>query len=154
MMKTSLPVLCLIILITACAKTEPTPTPTQVAQVVTVTVTPTTTLTPSPTSTATTTPTPTVTSTPTATATPTITPTPLPTAISWVEGGTPVAGSGDRITVENAAQVTELAHWGRGTITDIDLSADGNWVAVASGVGVLDVIPGQDHAAGFPGLPR
>ncbi len=136
-MKTAPALVLLLIFLTACAKTQPTITPTEVAQVATkITVSPTATLIPSSTPTATATLTPTVTPTPTNTTTPTITPTPLPTAISWVEGGTPVPGSGDKITVENAAQVAELAHWGRGTITDIDLSADGNWVAVASGVGV------------------
>ncbi len=45
-------------------------------------------------------------------------------------------GSGAVITVENVTQMTELGRWGRGVITDIDLSADGQWVAVASGSGV------------------
>lgn len=152
MMKVTRPLILLIVLITACTKNEPTPAPTQVALAVTVTVIPTTTLTPSPTPTATATLTPTVTPTPTNTATPSLTPTSLPTAISWVEGGTPLPGSGDTITVENAAQVTELAHWGRGTITDIDLSADGNWVAVASGVGVT-IHDAHDLAAATRFIP-
>jgi WD40 repeat protein len=40
------------------------------------------------------------------------------------------------INAGNFTQLTELARWGRGTITDIDLSADGNWLAVAAGSGV------------------
>lgn len=45
-------------------------------------------------------------------------------------------GSGAIISSDNVTQVTELARWGRGVITDIDLSADGQWIAVASGSGV------------------
>ena len=38
--------------------------------------------------------------------------------------------------LENATQITELARWGRGVITDIDLSLNGQWLAVAAGPAV------------------
>ncbi len=72
----------------------------------------------------------------TPTHTPTITPTPSPTTAIWVDSGTPIAFSGATISAENGTQLTELARWGRGVITDIDLSADGQWLAVAAGSGV------------------
>ncbi len=108
------------------------PTPAiEVADEATATLSPSVTPFPSPTQTQTASPTPT--DTPTSTPTPTITPTPLPTIAAWVEAGTPVAGSGAVISSENSTQLAELARWGRGVIVDIDLSADGQWLAVAAG---------------------
>jgi WD40 repeat protein len=69
-------------------------------------------------------------------ATATITPTPSATSAVWVESGTPVAVSEAIINSENVTKLTELARWGRGVISDIDLSADGQWLAVAAGSGV------------------
>ena len=47
-----------------------------------------------------------------------------------------MSGSGTVIGFENVGQLTELSRWGRGVIKDIDLSVNGQWVAVASGSGV------------------
>jgi hypothetical protein len=67
---------------------------------------------------------------------PSQTPTPTPTLAIWVEVGTPMPGAGHPITPQNVTQITELARWGRGVIADIDLSADGRWLAVAAGSAV------------------
>ena len=124
-----------LVILAACSGDEPTATPTEVALISTaVEVVPTTV----PTNTQTAVPTPTSTPSPTNTATPTptatITPTPTPTAAVWVESGTPISAS-DVIGLENVAQITELARWGRGVIRDIDLSENGRWLAVAAGSG-------------------
>lgn len=76
------------------------------------------------------------TNTPSNTPKPTITPTLAPTAPIWVAANTPMATAGRVITVNNVAQLAELARWGRGVITDLDLSVDGQWLAVAAGSGV------------------
>lgn len=126
-----------VTLLAGCAGTKTMPTTTPLAAVVNPTATrPTATPSPPPTATATIPPTPTETVTATPTHTPTITPTPSPTTAIWVDSGTPIAFSGATISAENGAQLTELARWGRGVITDIDLSADGQWLAVAAGSGV------------------
>jgi WD40 repeat protein len=124
----------LIIWLVACAgvETNGSPTPAiEVADVTTATLTPSATPFSSPTQTRTVSPAPT--DMPTSTPTPTIAPTPLPTMAAWVEAETPVATSGAVISAENGTLLAELARWGRGVIVDIDLSADGQWLAVAAG---------------------
>ena len=123
-----------VLILGACSGDELTVTPTEIALVPTrdvpATAVPTNTQTAVPTPS--TTPAPTDTPPPTATAT--ITPTPTPTIAVWVESGTPISQS-EVIGLENVTQLTELARWGRGVIRDIDLSADGRWLAVAAGSG-------------------
>src|SRR5690606_952026 len=85
-------------------------------------------------------------SSPTRSATATPTSMPAPTAAIWVDAGTPVPDPQAVIHAENVTQITELARWGRGVITDIDLSADGRWIAVASGSGVY-IHDSQDLSA-------
>lgn len=122
-----------------CTQPTPTATPPAVANQPTFTPTPTPSVTPTHTHTHTSTPTSTATFTPsptaTATPTPTHTPTPTPT-IKPVTAGTPLPNSGAVIGVDNATQVTELARWGRGVIENIEVSADGQWLAVQSAAGV------------------
>jgi WD40 repeat protein len=133
-------ILAVIIVLAACRETavpvdvELTPTAVAVMQTPTPIATASATLAPISTQPATTTPTPLI--TPTTASTPTITPTPSPTSAIWVRSGAPLPSTSETITAENATQVTELARWGRGVISDIALSADGEWVAIAAGSGV------------------
>jgi WD40 repeat protein len=124
----------LIIWLVACAGVETDVSPTPAIEVADVaTATQASSVTPFPSSSQTPTASPAPTDTPTSTPTPTITPTPLPTIAAWVEAGTPVASSRAVISAENGTLLAELARWGRGVIVDIDLSADGQWLAVAAG---------------------
>ena len=133
-------ILAVIIILTACRETavlvdvELTPTAVVAIQTPTPLATASATLIPIATQPPTTTPTPLI--TPTTTSTPTVTPTPSPTSAVWVSAGMPLPSTSETITAENAAQLTELARWGRGVIADITVSADGQWVAVAAGSGV------------------
>ena len=142
MMKTQLFLLWLVLLVVACGKVKSTPVPTSEVVVVVedTAVPPTSTLTTTPPPTFTLTPMPTATQTstllPTATATPTETPTPTPTVPIWVSAGTAVPQPRAVIAPENAAQVTELARWGRGVINDVAYSGDGRWLTVTTFRGV------------------
>lgn len=124
-----------------CSQPEATPTASAVVPTTPATAThpavpsPAPTFTPSPTPSNTPRPTQTTTHTPTQTASPTITPTATPAV--WVAAGTPVPGSGAVISVDNATQVTQLAQWGQGVIQNIEVSADGQWLAVQSTGGLF-----------------
>lgn len=75
---------------------------------------------------------PTFTSTPEPTFTPTATPTPrLPVSL-----GTQMPAPGLAISAENLDQMVELARWGKGVITDAVYSPDGEFIAVATTLGV------------------
>ena len=113
------------------APASPTPT-------ITLTNTPTVThmLTPTPTATPTITPIPTQTSTPTQTYTPTPTHTPqLP-----VRQETPFPTPGNPITLENAAQMRELARYGAPVVRAMQLSGDRQrlFVATSDGLSIFD----------------
>jgi WD40 repeat protein len=69
----------------------------------------------------------------TKTTTPTSTHTPAPTPTPTI---TPFPQSENRITVENAAQVEELARYGQGWLTSAAFSPDGETLAVGSSLGV------------------
>lgn len=70
-------------------------------------------------------------------ATPSPTVTLRPATGAWVMAGTAIPPSREVITAARAAEISELARWGRGVITDIDLSADGRFLAVAAGAAVF-----------------
>lgn len=75
---------------------------------------------------------PTLTQTPEPTFTPTATSTPrLPVAL-----GTQLPAPGLAISPDNIDQVLELARWGKGVITDAVYSPDGEFIAVATTLGV------------------
>ena len=94
--------------------------------------------TPTATPTVTSTPTPTDTSTATPTATSTPTPTIIPTTPPWIPvlAGTPVPQPSAAISPANADRVIQLARWGKGSISDVVFSPDGELLAVASSVGI------------------
>lgn len=134
-----------LLLTISCGETdlEVSEAPTEVSVVITATSTPSPefeTPVPTPTNTETAVPVPSITATsthtPTLTTIPTETPTPTSTTAIWVAAETPLPSSNPIIDSQNVTQITELARWGKGVIQDIDLSADGQWVAVASGSGV------------------
>jgi WD40 repeat protein len=126
--------LVVVLLFVACSDDKTASEPTRIASSDTSTAP--ATATPLPTHTPTETATPTATLWPSRTPTPTITPTPTPTTAVWVQPGTPIPGNETIIDNRNARDVTELSRLGRGVIKDIDLSADGQWLAVAAGSGI------------------
>jgi WD40 repeat protein len=134
MMKKQWLTLSLVFLLLACSKVQSTPVPIEVVRVTDTAVPPTPTATPLPTAAHTTIPT--HTPSPTATPVPTETPTPAPTVPIWVAAGTAVPQPSAVIAPDNAAQVTELARWGRGVINDVAYSGDGRWIAVGTSTGV------------------
>jgi WD40 repeat protein len=105
---------------TGCAVPSPEPSPT-LTDLSTPTLANPATFTPRPT--ATPTPTPTVTPTPTATAT--------PTQLLLVESGTPLPGQLAILSAGNAAQVSGLAAWRSGAVTDLAWLPDGTALASA-----------------------
>ena len=62
-------------------------------------------------------------------------PTPTP-FVGPVLMGTPYPMPAESISPENAAKVTQLARWGKGTVSQVDFSPDGRLLAVASSLGV------------------
>lgn len=74
---------------------------------------------------------------PTATRTsaPTLTPNLTP-SVPPVSAGTPLPQPLAAIGPENAAQVQELARWGKGRVNDMAYSPDGQWLALATTLGV------------------
>ena len=152
MIKKQLFTLSLILLLVACGKEERplasllevvTVTNTAVPPPPTVTPLPTTTHTPIPTATPTTTPQ----STAAATDGPMETVTSAPTVPIWVAAGTAVPQPRAVIAPDNAAQVTELARWGRGVINDVAYSGDGRWLAVTTFRGIYSHDTQQLHTA-------
>lgn len=59
-----------------------------------------------------------------------------PTPRLPVSEGTALPSPEEPISAENAGQIVELARWGKGVITDAVQSNDGEWIAVASTLGV------------------
>ena len=125
----------LIVLLAACKDEPPTPSPSATAlPQETATAVPTATFLPSPLPTPTSSPLLQI--TPSPVAMPTVMPTAAATEPVGVEVDTAVSQPHAAIVPENVTQLTELARWGRGTINDLALSADGHWLAVAASHGV------------------
>lgn len=72
----------------------------------------------------------------TPTVTPTFTPTVTPTPVLPVLVGTPVPLPSDKIWVENAGRLTQLARWGKGSLINSIYSPDGKDVAVITTIGI------------------
>lgn len=65
-------------------------------------------------------------------------PTPIASTISYPPGvpsGVPVPQPAEAISPENVTRVTELARWGKGTISNVAYSEDGKTLSVTSSVG-------------------
>ena len=107
----------------------------------TATLPPTHPVTQAPTRTPSNTPLPTVTTPPVKTGTPTETPTAtlwpaVPFDLADTRVGTPLPPTAEPITMGNIQNLSMLAQWGQGVLTDVAYSPDGHWLAVATTVGV------------------